>query len=315
MVHPDSWLLEKKDSLVPLDKWQKTVDVMARVFNAPAGFIVQRGPGGYQVVISSDQESNPYEAGCLITEDTNIFCRRVVEQRARLYVQDAPEDPAWDTNPEVAEDGFRSYLGFPVFWPNGEPFGTICVMDFETTDYQNVYLDLLGEIRELIESDLEILHQYQLISDLAMTDELTGLYNRRGFLLVASQYMALAKRSGLTLGIMFLDMDGLKQINDTEGHGTGDQALQKLADTIREIIREDDIAARLSGDEFVMLISVSGQPYLHSVAERITSVLKENRLGVSIGSVMLEGNKTLEHWLALADKKMYQNKHSAKTGS
>ncbi|MCP4595682.1 sensor domain-containing diguanylate cyclase [Neptuniibacter sp.] len=311
MIDADHWILEEKEALAPLEKWQKTVDVMARVFSAPAGFIVQRGPSGYQVVISSEQESNPYDAGVLIEEDTNIFCRKVVEEKASLYVKDAPTDPFWDTNPEVVNDGFRSYLGFPVYWPDGVPFGTICVMDYENTDYGRDYIDLLGELRGLIEADLEILHQYHMISNLAMTDELTGLYNRRGFNTVAAQYIALAKRSNISLGLLYMDMDGLKQINDVNGHAAGDDALKSMAASMLSVVREDDVAARLSGDEFVMLIAVNDKEQLESVVQRITGGLNKQELKVSIGGVMLDDpEKDIDYWLEQADIRMYQKKRA-----
>ncbi|EAR59775.1 sensor domain-containing diguanylate cyclase [Neptuniibacter caesariensis] len=311
MLHPDQRVFEDKDGLVPLDKWQKTVDVMARIFQAPAGFVVQYTPLGYQVVIASNQESNPYPAGVEISPDTNIFCKKVVQQGEALYVHNAPEEPEWDTNPEVAEDGFRSYLGLPVNWPSGEPFGTICVMDYEATDYRSDYVDLVGELRDLIEADLEILSQFQEISNLAMTDDLTGLYNRRGFMTVASHYTVLAKRSGLSLGLLYLDMDGLKEINDQQGHSAGDQALRTLATAIRSVIRENDVPARLSGDEFVILAVARDKIELDTLSERIRSVMKENSLSVSVGGVLIDAGRTLEEWLQLADKKMYEHKHSS----
>lgn len=311
MLNPEHRVLEDKDGLVPLQKWQKTVDVMARIFNAPAGFIVQYCPDAYQVVISSDQESNPYEAGCLIPPETNIFCKKVVEEQEALYVQDAPLDPAWDTNPEVVEDGFRSYLGLPVCWPDGEPFGTICVMDFERTDYQNDYVDLIAELRDLIQADLEILTQYQELSSLAMTDELTGLYNRRGFLSVARRYVALVNRSGLTLGMLYLDMDGLKKINDQQGHAQGDFALKALAQAMQESLRENDIPARLSGDEFVMLAVVSSQSELNEIAQRVEQAMSDRDLSVSIGQVLIaDPRRSLEYWLDQADDRMYQHKRA-----
>ncbi|WP_415896936.1 diguanylate cyclase [Neptuniibacter sp. QD72_48] len=308
MLHPDQWVIEEKDDLVPLDKWQKTVDVMARIFQAPAGFIVQYRPKGYQVVIASDQESNPYPAGVEITPDTNIFCKKVVQEGHELYVKNAQTDPTWDTNPEVADDGFSSYLGLPVQWPSGEPFGTICVMDFESTDYRSEYLDLVSEFRDLIEADLRLLSQYEEISNLAMTDELTGLYNRRGFMSVATHYSVLAKRTGISLGLLYLDLDDLKGINDQQGHSSGDQALKHLAEAIRGAIRENDISARMSGDEFVVLAAAETQADLEKIAERINQNLKKNNLGVSIGSVILQGNQAIEYWLEQADSRMYQDK-------
>lgn len=309
MLTPDQWVLDEGEGLVPLAKWQKTVDVMARVFNAPAGFIVQYAPEGYQVVISSDQESNPYDAGVVIPLDTNIFCKKVVEQQKTLYVQDAPTESRWNTNPEVSNDGFRSYLGLPVVWPTGEPFGTICVMDFNSTDYKTDYVDLVGELRDLIEADLEILSQYQVISNLAMTDELTGLYNRRGFYSVAQQCLALAKRSELSLGLLYMDMDGLKGINDHHGHTAGDDALRRLGEAIEAVVRENDIAARLSGDEFVMMVAAETVEQLDRVSARLADQMTAQGLSVSIGSVLInDETQPLEHWIEEADRRMYSDK-------
>jgi diguanylate cyclase (GGDEF)-like protein len=311
MLTPDQWVLDEREGLLPLAKWQKTVDVMARVFNAPAGFIVQYASEGFQVVISSDQESNPYEAGIIIPADTNLFCKKVVEQQGTLYVADARGDRYWETNPEVSEDGFRSYLGLPVKWPTGEPFGTICVMDFNTTDYQKDYVDLVGELRDLIEADLAILSQYQVISNLAMTDELTKLYNRRGFYAVAQQRLTLARRSNLSLGLLYMDMNGLKDINDTHGHSAGDVALKRLGDVLAGEVRENDTAARLSGDEFVMLVAANSTEQLDHVQQRLVDSMAAQELSVSIGAVLIEdGSASLAYWIEEADKRMYQNKRA-----
>lgn len=315
MLSPDQWVLDDKDGLVPLDKWQKTVDVMARVFKAPAGFIVQFNPIGYQVVIASNQETNPYPAGVEIAPDTNIFCKKVVHEQTPLYVKDASQERAWDTNPEVADDGFKSYLGLPVAWPNGAPFGTICVMDYAETDYKDDYLDLISELRDLIEADLSILSQYQMMSNLALTDELTGLYNRRGFFTVGRQYMALAKRSGLGLGLLYLDLDGLKAINDNQGHQSGDEALQTLAEVLERVVRDNDVPARMSGDEFVVLVAVESNQQLDQIADRISAEVAKCGLSVSIGRVLISAEQALEHWLEEADQKMYEEKQTTDSRS
>lgn len=310
MLHPDAWGLEDRGQLVPLEKWQKTVNVMARIFRAPAGFIVQFRPQGYQVLIASEQESNPYPAGVEITPDTNIFCKKVVQERKQLYVSHAQMDRFWDTNPEVVKDGFSSYLGLPLFWPSGEPFGTICVMDYQPTEYQVEYVDLMGELKDLIEADLEILTQFQDISNLAMTDELTGLYNRRGFHTVASHFLVLAKRSGVGVGLLYLDLDGLKDINDQFGHSAGDAALIALAESVHESLRESDIPARLAGDEFVVLVTAQSMNDLDVLASRIRESMQNKQLSVSVGGVLISDEHSLDHWLEVADQKMYSDKQN-----
>ena len=89
---------------------------------------------------------------------------------------------------------------------------------------------------------------------MAVRDELTGLTNRRGFLTLADQQLKLALREKLPLLLVFIDMDGLKAINDKLGHAVGDRALVDLGDVIRETFRESDVIGRLGGDEFVALV-------------------------------------------------------------
>ncbi len=316
MLHPDRWLLDNQDSLVPLSKWQRTVDIMARVFAAPAGFIVQHTPAGYQVVIASQQVDNPYSAGGVIPPDTNIFCKKVVETHSSLYVRNAPEDRLWDDNPEVANDGFRSYLGLPIFWPDGTPFGTICVMDFDRTDYQQEFVALMNELRDLVQADLELISQYQLICEFAITDELTGLLNRRGFNLVTGQRISLARRTETRLGMLFIDLDGLKKINDIHGHDAGDRALICLADAIRATVRESDIAARLGGDEFVLVVGVKNRGELKEVERRISAGYDCNGADFSIGAVLMDDyHKPVEYWVNRADKVMYRNKRRKHNGT
>ncbi|MGS0727974.1 sensor domain-containing diguanylate cyclase, partial [Shewanella sp. 0m-11] len=75
----DTFLLDNPNDLISLDKWQKTVNLLAKLFDAPAGFLVQYTKEGFQVTISSEQESNPYASGVVIEPEVNIFCRKIVE--------------------------------------------------------------------------------------------------------------------------------------------------------------------------------------------------------------------------------------------
>jgi PAS domain S-box-containing protein len=95
------------------------------------------------------------------------------------------------------------------------------------------------------------------LQSLSLVDELTGLYNRRGFLAVTEQHLAAIRRSERVPVILYADLDGLKVINDSLGHREGDRALVKAAEIFREIFRTSDIVARFGGDEFVVLAAIS----------------------------------------------------------
>src|SRR5216683_1880770 len=98
--------------------------------------------------------------------------------------------------------------------------------------------------------------QYMLqaeLGNIAITDELTGLYNRRGFMALAERQLKLARRSGRGMLLFVMDVDRLKQINDTFGHSEGDRALKRTAGALEETFRDSDVVARLGGDEFAVL--------------------------------------------------------------
>src|SRR5579885_3216035 len=98
------------------------------------------------------------------------------------------------------------------------------------------------------------------LRSLALTDDLTGLYNRRAFLTLASQQMKLSRRKGKSLLLFFADVDGLKRINDEFGHQAGDLAIARTAEALERSFRKSDIVARIGGDEFVALaFEASGQ--------------------------------------------------------
>ena len=128
------------------------------------------------------------------------------------------------------------------------------------------------------------------IRNLAVTDELTGLYNRRGFLTAATHQLKLAHRQGEDALLLFCDLDGLKQINDSFGHREGDLALIRAADTLEETFRDSDILARLGGDEFAVLALDASSPSRQAMVPRINESLaranaKDSRytLSFSIG--------------------------------
>src|SRR5262249_11087705 len=129
------------------------------------------------------------------------------------------------------------------------------------------------------------------LQSLSLVDELTGLYNRRGFLAVTDQHLAAIRRNGKIPVILYADLDGLKEINDSLGHHEGDGALVKAAEIFKETFRSSDIVARLGGDEFVVLASVGSEESAESLAIRLQSKFdaanaRRNRsynLSISVG--------------------------------
>jgi diguanylate cyclase (GGDEF)-like protein len=162
--------------------------------------------------------------------------------------------------------------------------------------------------------------QYMLqaeLGSLALTDELTGLYNRRGFMTLAERQLKLGRRSGRGMLLFVMDVDRLKHINDSFGHFEGDCVLKRTASALEETFRDSDVVARLGGDEFAVLaIEAAG----HSEAsirarffERLKSVSAEQsrcEISVSLGLARFDpcSHASIEELMMKADKAMYEQK-------
>jgi diguanylate cyclase (GGDEF)-like protein len=155
------------------------------------------------------------------------------------------------------------------------------------------------------------------IRSLAVTDELTGLYNRRGFLPAATHQLKLAHRQGLDALLLFCDLDNLKQINDSFGHREGDLALVRAADALEETFRDSDILARLGGDEFAVLALDASSPSRQAIVPRIDQSLEKANaeelrytLSFSIGVARFDPRTptSLGELMGRADQEMYAHK-------
>ena len=152
---------------------------------------------------------------------------------------------------------------------------------------------------------------------LALTDDLTCLFNRRGFFAAATQQLKLAQRNGQSLLLLFCDVDNLKKINDTYGHHEGDVALIRTADVLEQSFRGSDILSRLGGDEFVALASETSNQTQDVLLRRLERNLKKASateprypLSLSVGVARFDPKcaVTLGELMVQADKAMYEKK-------
>jgi diguanylate cyclase (GGDEF)-like protein len=156
---------------------------------------------------------------------------------------------------------------------------------------------------------------------LALTDDLTCLFNRRGFFAAATQQLKLAQRNNQSLLLLFCDVDNLKKVNDTFGHHEGDLALIRTADALEQSFRGSDVLSRLGGDEFVVLASETSNQTQEIILRRLEKNLKKSAateprygLSLSVGVARFDPKRsiTLGELMAQADKAMYEKKHSAR---
>jgi diguanylate cyclase (GGDEF)-like protein/PAS domain S-box-containing protein len=157
---------------------------------------------------------------------------------------------------------------------------------------------------------------------LSLTDELTGLYNRRGFFTLTDQFLKLARRQKKGIFMLYADIDNLKEINDTFGHKEGDTALIETADILKKNYRESDIIARIGGDEFVVIpigttgdnIDIITSRFEKSVEIYNSKSKREYNLSLSYGLAYYDPENpcSIDELLIQADKTMYEHKRYKK---
>src|SRR5438128_3951858 len=188
-------------------------------------------------------------------------------------------------------------------------------MPIDGSDHQALHALLMRAVRCAMKQ-----HMLQAeLGNLALTDELTGVYNRRGFQVVAERQLKLARRTHRGALLFFVDVDGLKQINDSFGHQEGDVALLQTVGALERTFRDSDVIARMGGDEFLILaIEASGRSETR-IRERLEKYLRtinarESRytISLSVGVARLDsdGDSSIRDLVMQADKAMYEQKES-----
>lgn len=145
-----------------LDKWQGIADLLAETLSIPAALIMKAANQQMEVFITSKSKNNPYNVGD--TEDWHgLYCETVIKSKEKLLVANALNDKDWDQNPDI-ELGMIAYLGFPIFYPDKSPFGTICILDNKENHFSVLHEKVLLQFKQVIELDLALVTSFELQS-------------------------------------------------------------------------------------------------------------------------------------------------------
>ncbi len=190
----------------------------------------------------------------------------------------------------------------------------------QTGELRHEHLQLLAD--KLYEKNMELEEANERLRNMSLTDELTGLNNRRGFMILANGLLKFSRRANHPLCLLYIDMDCLKQINDSFGHAHGDTALTHFAHILTETFRDSDVVARMGGDEFAVLTIDAAEGSLKAIQARLQSNVDTHNLesahgytlSFSLGIIRVDLNSTftVDALLGQADEAMYAHKRGKK---
>ncbi len=236
------------------------------------------------------------------------FCGHAILDERVFVIENALEDERFADNPLVTgEPNIRFYAGCPIHGPGRQRIGTLCLIHPEPREFSAEDEDMLRDFSKLVEDELALLSQ-------TTVDDLTSVSNRLGFNTIGRHLLSLCRRTDTNAELVFFDLDGFKEVNDTHGHAAGDALLKLFAKLLTQCFRATDVVARLGGDEFVVLMTGSDESAvpLERLARmtRSESAHLKGDLAWSAGSVVFdqERHETLESLLAEADATMYEKK-------
>jgi diguanylate cyclase (GGDEF)-like protein len=218
-----------------------------------------------------------------------------------------------ETDPRVDGDacrrvGARSMVVVPL-GHDGRTLGVLKVYSGAPHAFSSDTVNLLTSLASLIGSALARAELVSRLREQAATDELTGLPNRRAWYEHLELAFARARRTTQALSVIGLDVDGLKEVNDQEGHAAGDRLLVEVASRWSSVLRETDLVARVGGDEFAVLLEDAGETEAADVLRRLQDAVGE-RHSASGGAATWDGVEQADDLMRRADERMYAQKLS-----
>lgn len=249
------------------------------------------------------------------------FCAHAILQPDTLMeVPDTHQDARFVHNPLVTgAAAVRFYAGAPLVTPQGVAIGTVCVLDHHPRTLSETERRALYSLARQVVAQLELRQAVAGLELQGMTDPLTAAWNRRAFDKRLREEWQRHRQDGRALGLLMVDLDFFKRINDDFGHPAGDAVLVQVAGLLQASVRRSDLVARYGGEEFAVVLPDADPASAQAVAEKVRRAIEQapwpNRpltASVGVASVLPGAEADGSALVAAADKALYQAKQAGR---
>lgn len=278
-------------------------------------WMVTRTEGDDWIVLQSEDHGYGVKPG-KVFKWADSFCSEMVKGNGPRIAPDADLIPVYKAAPINQQADIKAYIGVPLLNSEGALFGTLCAIDPSPQSvniaYEQSLIELLAALLStILAAELKAEQETRRCERLeleAETDSLTHLYNRRAWDRLMANEEERCRRYGHPAIVMSIDLDGLKRLNDTQGHAAGDELIARAAHALRQAAREVDIVARLGGDEFGIIGVECGLAGGDALLVRTRIALAEAGVNASVGIGVRTPEEGLIAAWEVADQLMYNEK-------
>lgn len=282
-------------------------------------WMITRVSGKDWIVLQTEDHGYDIQSGQVL-KWADSFCSHMVKGNAPKIAPRCEDIPLYATAPIGKQISIKSYIGHPILNEDGSLFGTLCAIDPQPKNEAIIQdieiIELLGNLlSKILQVELrqnQQVREFKRLKTKAFRDGLTGLYNRRAWDELVIKEEERCKRYGHPAAVFFIDLNNLKDINDSLGHVVGDKLIQQAANVLIDTVRSNDIVARLGGDEFVVLSIESNRASAERLLERIIYTFAQAEISIAIGFSMRHPSRGLLFAAEQADKKMFEYKRKVK---
>lgn len=280
-------------------------------------WLATRYEGEDQIVLDAENHAYDIDLGPgSVFAWSDTYCSRMVNDEGPRVAPLAREIACYVAAAANRELEIHAYLGVPMTRRDGRLLGTLCAVDPEPQASQlhehlplvELQARLLGTILERELEHQAVVRRLERLHLESQTDAMTGLYNRRGWERLVEAEEERCRRYGSPGGVLVMDLDGLKEINDAQGHAAGDRLIERAAEALRGAVRASDVVARLGGDEFAVLAVEARPRQVRRLARRLGEHLVEAGAQASIGWASRDPRATFQTAIEEADAAMYETK-------
>ena len=264
-------------------------------------------------------QPQPVIPGSVLPWNATI-CHQLIAGLGPIIAPDLSAVPAYRECPVAQMYGLAAYVGVPLLKEDGALFGTLCGVSQHTlpavTANDKALLETLARMLSTVLSQElraeENAREADRAKAEAMRDGPTGLFNRRAMQKLMDAEENRCRRYGHNAAVVVIDLNGLKSVNDQQGHAAGDDMIRRAASAIKAAARDSDLVGRVGGDEFVLLALECDETGGDALAQRVRDNLTAAGLSAGLGVAARQIDQTLYHAMDQADQRMYADKRRGK---